>query len=97
MPRDEFSYLALIRSILEARSMTTIQYTLDANLLDTGLSEHQRSILQKMHESNDLDEIWLLCAKELGLNTQVEEIGMWLEKKAKSRPAASDLDYLQVG
>lgn len=55
---------AIFAAILETRSMTVIQYTLEEEIIHTSDNE-DRALMQKMRESNSLDEIWIMCHKRI--------------------------------
>ena len=58
---------AIFAAILETRSMTVIRYTLEEEIFCTSDNEdnEDRALMQKMRESNSLDEIWIMCHKRI--------------------------------
>jgi hypothetical protein len=92
--RTEDSFTALMTSILECRSNIVIHMTIDSNLLDVDLTVDQRKVLEEMDSCHDLDKIYLMAAKELKLNTKVEELELWISQKANRNPHAETVAYI---
>lgn len=55
---------AIFTEILEKRSLTVIHYKLE-EVIFSALDNEDRVLMQKMRESNSLDEIWLMCHKRI--------------------------------
>lgn len=56
---------AIFAAILENRSMTVIRYTLENEIQKTSDAD-DLALMQKMMESNSLDEIWIICHRRIG-------------------------------
>lgn len=84
--RTKEDFDTLLRSIHNCKSLTVIEYTIDANLSQGDLSAEQKELLTKIKEHNVLDEVWLLTAGHLGLEREAANIRAFLERK-KQTPA----------
>ena len=60
----EAQNIAIFAAILETRSMTVIHYTLENEIRKTSDND-DRALMQKMMESNSLDEIWIICHRRI--------------------------------
>lgn len=57
------TYTAIFAAILETRSMTVIQYTLEEEIPRT--DGEDRELMERMQRINSLDEIYILCHKRI--------------------------------
>lgn len=72
-----------IEEIVECNSILAIQYSIENELHN--FSGKNKQILERIHESNDLDEIRLICYQYLGNAEQVQILTEWLNKKYRYR------------
>lgn len=68
-----------IEEIVERNSVLTIHHSIEKELCNFGGKNKQ--ILDRIYESNDLDEIRLICYQYLGNAEQVEILTKWLKNK----------------
>lgn len=68
-----------IEEIVECNSCLAIHYSIENELHN--FSGKNKQILDRIYESNDLDEIRLICYQYLGNTKQVEILTEWLNKK----------------
>lgn len=75
----------VFKEILETRSLTVIHFLVDGALVNSvtdPVSEEDLYSLSEISVENDLDTIWLTCAKRLGDTEKVKEIEAFLAKKS---------------
>ena len=68
-----------IEEIVERNSVLAIHYSIEAERHN--FSEKNKQILDHIYESNDIDEIRLICYRYLGNTEQVEILTEWRNKK----------------
>lgn len=71
-----------IEEIVERNSCLAIHYSIENELHN--FSGKNKQILDRIYESNDLDEIRLICYQCLGNAEQVEILTKWLNKKYRN-------------
>lgn len=71
-----------IEEIVERNSVLAIHYSIE-NEQHT-FSGKNKQILDHIYESNDIDEIRLICYRYLGNTEQVEILTEWLNKKYRN-------------
>lgn len=71
-----------IQEIVECNSCLAIHYSIEKEL--SNFEGKNKRILERIHESNDLDVIHLVCYQYLGNKEQVEVLTKWLNKKYRN-------------
>lgn len=72
----------VIEEIVERNSVLAIHYSIENERHN--FSGKNKQILDRIYESNDIDEIRLICYQYLGNTKQVEILTEWLNKKYRN-------------
>lgn len=71
-----------IEEIVDSNSVLAIHYSIEAERHT--FSGKNKQILDHIYESNDIDEIRLICYRYLGNTEQVEILTEWRNKKYRN-------------
>lgn len=72
---------AIFEEILDLRSMTAIGYRIEDAI--PGADDATRAALERMLNTNKLDEIYAIAHEQLGHHEQAATLRQWLADKAK--------------
>lgn len=77
--------MSVFQEILDCRSMTVIEYSIMDAL--PGASDADRPVLERMLNTNKLDEVYALAHEHLGQHEKAAQLREWLSAQA-ARPKA---------
>ncbi len=75
----------IFQSILDTRSFTVINYKCEDAIEHPDTPESDRAALQRILESNSLDERWALAHEHLGQHDKAAEIREWMKGAAQRK------------
>lgn len=84
--------MSIFQKILECASLTVISY-LAEDALPNATSEAERDALQRIYETDSLDEAYALAHEQLGNKEEADHLRLWMASR-QNRPARLSLDEL---